>query len=49
MTSTRAYRTPWTTARALAELERESGAQFWPEAIAAFREAAKEGWVLRAG
>lgn len=49
MTSTRAYRTPWTTARALAELERESGAQFWPEAVAAFRQAAKEGWVLRAG
>lgn len=49
MTSCRSYRPTWNTARALEELERESGAQFWPEAVAAFRQAAKEGWVLRAG
>lgn len=49
MTSARAYRPTWSTAQALEELDRESGAQFWPEAVSAFRQAAKEGWVLRAG
>lgn len=49
MTSARPYRATWSATHALEELDREAGAQFWPEAVAAFRQAARSGWALRAG